>query len=138
MPPFAAGAALALGALSYLTRASDPAVVGWAERAGLGGVATIARGWRLAVHGAFTLPSWLSGSVADVAYAFALGALFADARPGLVLLALAAALAHEIAQGVHLVAGTFDPRDLVVLVVSFVLALSLFRPQRLLRRRISS
>jgi len=40
---YAAAAALFTGALCYLTRSSDPAVVGWADRCGFSLAASLAR-----------------------------------------------------------------------------------------------
>ena len=74
------------------------------------------------------LPAWFRGSASDVAYAFALGALLADAPATIVALGMIVVLGHEVAQGLGLVAGTFDPRDLAVLFVSFVIAQVAFRP----------
>ena len=67
-------------------------------------------------------------------------ALLADAPLALVALGLCVALGHEVAQGLGLVAGTFDPRDLAVLFLSFVVAQVAFRPalSTLRTKRISS
>ena len=76
------------------------------------------------------LPAWFRGSASDVAYAFALGALLADAPAAIVALGMIVVLGHEVAQGLGLVAGTFDPSDLLLLFVSFVFAQVAFRPLR--------
>lgn len=73
------------------------------------------------------LPAWFRGSASDVAYAFALGALLADAPAAIVALGMIVVLGHEVAQGLGLVAGTFDPSDLLLLFVSFVIAQVVFR-----------
>lgn len=137
----AALGALLVGGLSYLARPTDPAVVGWFDRAGLGALADIARVTRHAVYAHVHLPSWFRGSASDAAYAFALGALLADAPKAILALGLVVVLGHEIAQGLGLASGTFDPRDLAVLFVSFVFAQVLFRPAlfpALRAKRISS
>jgi hypothetical protein len=134
-------AALLAGGLLYLARPTDPAVFGWFDRAGLHPVAQLARSLRHAVYAHVHLPAWFRGSASDVAYAFALGALLADAPWLIVALGLIVVLGHEIAQGLGLVAGTFDARDLVVLFSSFVVAQVAFRPlgsSGLRSRRISS
>ena len=137
----AALAALLLGAVSYLARPTDPAIVGWLDRVHLGPLAALARVARHAVYAHVHLPSWFRGSASDAAYAFALGALLADAPKGIVALGMAVVLGHEIAQGPGLAAGTFDPRDLVVLFLSFLVAQVIFRPallSALRAKRISS
>lgn len=134
----AGGAALLVGVLLYLVRPSDPAVFGWLERAGLHPLAALARAVRQAAYAHVHLPGWFRGSASDAAYAFALGALLADAPWAISLLGLAVVLGHETAQGLGLAAGTFDPRDLVVLFASFALAQLAFRPLKLLSRRTSS
>jgi hypothetical protein len=138
--------ALLAGGLLYLARPTDPAVFGWLDRAGLHALAHLARSLRHAVYDHVHLPAWFRGSASDVAYAFALGALLADAPAAIVALGLVVVLGHEVAQGLGLAAGTFDPRDLLVLFVSFVAAQVAFRPLGLARshslrtrsRRISS
>jgi hypothetical protein len=124
----AALVALLLGALAYLARPTDPAVVAWLDRAGAHHLAGLARALRHAVHAHVHLPTWLRGSASDAAYAFALGALLADAPRSIVALGFAVVLGHELAQGLGLAAGTFDPADLAVLSLSFLLAQVLFRP----------
>ena len=120
-------ASLLVGGLLYLARPTDPAAFGWLDRAGLGPFAHLARALRHAVYAHLHLPAWLRGSASDVAYAFALGALLADAPRSIVALGLVVVLGHEVAQGLGLAAGTFDPSDLFVLFVSFVLAQVAFR-----------
>ena len=138
----AAGAtALLIGGLLYLARPTDPAVFGWFDRAGLRSVAQVARALRHVVYAHVHLPAWFRGSASDIAYAFALGALLADAPWTIAALGLVVVLGHEIAQGLGLAAGTFDSHDLIVLFVSFVGAQVAFRPlglSGLRSRRISS
>jgi hypothetical protein len=132
----AAGAlALLLGALLYLVRPTDPAFFGWLERAGVHPLAHLARAARHAAYAHVHLPAWFRGSASDAAYAFALGALLADAPWAIALLGLVVVLGHEAAQGLGLAAGTFDARDLAVLFVSFVIAQVAFRPLALSRLR---
>jgi hypothetical protein len=119
---------LALGGLFYLMRPTDPAAVRWLEHAGLGGLARAVHAVRAAVYHRVPLPGWVRGSFADGCYAFAVGAVFADGARAMLALGLAVALAHEVAQGLGLAAGTFDVADLVVLAVVYVLAVRLFRP----------
>ena len=120
-------AALVLGALLYLARPTDPAIFGWLDRVGLHPLAQLARALRHAVYAHLHLPAWFRGSASDVAYAFALGALLADAPPAIVGLGLFVVLGHEVAQGLGIVAGTFDIVDLALLFVSFVIAQVAFR-----------
>jgi len=120
--------ALLAGGLLYLARPTDPAVFGWFDRAGLHALAHLARALRHAVYAHVHLPAWFRGSASDVAYAFALGALLADAPASLVVLGMIVVLGHEVAQGLGLVAGTFDVADLALLFVSFVVAQVAFRP----------
>lgn len=137
----AALGALLIGALSYLARPTDPAIVGWFDRAGLGHLAGIARIARHAVYAHVHLPTWFRGSASDAAYAFALGALLADAPKAIVALGMVVVLGHEVAQGLGFASGTFDPRDLAVLFLSFVVAQVIFRPallSALRAKRISS
>jgi hypothetical protein len=136
----AALGALLLGALSYLARPTDPAVVGWFDRAHLAPVAWLARALRHAVYTHVHLPAWFRGSASDAAYAFALGALLSDAPRSIVALGLIVVLGHEVAQGLGLASGTFDPHDLVVLLVSYIFAQVVFRPALLpvREKRISS
>jgi hypothetical protein len=132
---------LLLGALLYLVRPTDPAVFGWLDRAGLRPLAQLARVFRHEAYAHVHLPAWFRGSASDAAYAFALGALLADAPWAIVGLGLLVVLGHETAQGLGLVAGTFDARDLVVLFAFFTLAQLVFRPLSLTKlrsRRISS
>jgi hypothetical protein len=124
----AAAIALLLGALLYLARPTDPAVIGWFDRVGLAPVAQLARALRHAVYSHVHLPAWFRGSASDIAYAFALGALLADASWALVGLGMIIVLGHEVGQGLGLVSGTFDSRDLIVLFVSFAVAVFTFRP----------
>lgn len=125
----AAGAvALLVGALLYLARPTDPAFFGWLDCAGLAPLAQLARAVRESCYAYVHLPAWFRGSASDTAYAFALGALLADAPWAIVALGLVVVLGHETAQGLGLAAGTFDPGDLVVLFVSFVIAQVAFRP----------
>jgi hypothetical protein len=119
---------LLFGAVLYLARPTDPAVVGWFDRAGLGPIGQLARALRHAVYSHVHLPAWFRGSASDIAYAFALGALLADAPWAIIGLGMIVVLGHEVGQGLGLVAGTFDPRDLFVLFASFVIALFTFRP----------
>jgi hypothetical protein len=133
--------ALLLGALLYLVRPTDPAFFGWLDRARLHPLAQLARAARHAAYAHVHLPAWFRGSASDAAYAFALGALLADAPFAIVALGLVVVLGHETAQGLGLAAGTFDARDLVVLFASFVIAQVAFRPlglPRLRSRRTSS
>ena len=127
----AAALALLVGGLLYLVRPTDPAIVGWFDRAGLGSLARLARSLRHVLYGHVQLPAWFRGSASDIAYAFALGAILADAPRAIVALGLAVVLGHEIAQGLGFAAGTFDPRDLLVHFVSFVIAWMTFRPSAL-------
>ena len=120
--------ALLAGGLLYLARPTDPAVFGWLDRAGLHTLAHLARALRHGVYVHVHLPAWFRGSASDVAYAFALGALLADAPARLVALGMLVVLGHEVAQGLGLVAGTFDVADLALLFVSFVVAQVAFRP----------
>jgi hypothetical protein len=120
--------ALFWGALLYLARPTDPAVIGWFDRAGLSPLAQTARALRHGVYAHVHLPAWFRGSASDFAYAFALGAILADAPWIIVALGVIVVLGHETAQGLGLAAGTFDPRDLVVLFVSFASAQVAFRP----------
>ena len=135
-----AGGALFLGGILYLARPTDPAVIAWLERAGVHSLAQIARAARHAIHAHVSLPGWFRGSASDAAYALALGALLADAPLAIVALGLVVVLGHEVAQGLGLLAGTFDPADLAVLFFSFALAQVVFRPVALGARtkRISS
>jgi hypothetical protein len=119
--------ALLAGGLLYLARPTDPAVFGWLDR-GLHPLAQVARALRHAVYAHVHLPAWFRGSASDVAYAFALGALLADAPASLVALGMIVVLGHEVAQGLGLVAGTFDVADLALLFVSFIGAQVAFRP----------
>jgi hypothetical protein len=125
----AGGAALLVGALLYLVRPTDPAAFGWLDRLGLHPLAQLARAARHAAYAHVHLPAWFRGSASDAAYAFALGALLADAPWAIAALGLVVVLGHETAQGLGLVAGTFDPRDLVVLFTSFALAQLALRPR---------
>jgi len=129
----AAGVALALGALLYFVRPTDPAVFGWLDRAGLHPLAQIARALRHAAYAHVHLPAWFRGSASDFAYAFALGALLADAPWLIVAIGMMVVLGHEVAQGLGFAAGTFDPRDLAVLFFSFTFAQIIFRPEALSR-----
>lgn len=129
----AAGVALSLGALLYFVRPTDPAVFGWLDRAGLHPLAQIARGLRHAAYAHAHLPAWFRGSASDFAYAFALGALLADAPRVIVAIGLFVVLGHEVAQGLGIAAGTFDPRDLAILFSSFTFAQIIFRPEALYR-----
>jgi hypothetical protein len=126
---------LLVGALLYLVRPTDPALFGWLERSGALPLAQLARAVRHACYAHVHLPAWFRGSASDAAYAFALGALLADAPWAIVALGLAVVLGHETAQGLGLVAGTFDARDLVVLFVSFAIAQLAFRPGALPKLR---
>lgn len=137
----AALVALLAGALCYLARPTDPAVVGWLERVGLGTVASLVRALRHTIYSHVHLPSWFRGSASDAAYAFALGALLADAPRPIVMLGMVVVLGHEVAQGLGLAAGTFDVADLLVLFVSYNVALVALRPaplDALRAKRISS
>ena len=126
--------ALFAGGLLYLARPTDPAVFGWLDRSGLHVLAHLARALRHSVYAHVHLPAWFRGSASDVAYAFALGALLADAPITIVALGMVIVLGHEIAQGLGLAAGTFDPRDLVLLFVSFAFAQVALRPRHHLKR----
>jgi len=130
--------ALLVGGLLYLARPTDPAVFGWLDRAGLRTLAQLARALRHAVYAHVNLPAWFRGSASDVAYAFALGALLADAPKAIVALGLIVVLGHEVAQGLGLAAGTFDPSDLLLLFVSFVIAQVAFRRLGLTKLRVPS
>lgn len=121
-------AALFVGGILYLARPTDPAAFGWLDRAGLHTLSQLASATRHAVYANVHLPAWFRGSASDAAYAIALGALLADAPLAIVALGLAVVLGHEVAQGLGLAAGTFDPADLAVLFFSFVLAVFAFRP----------
>jgi hypothetical protein len=116
-----AACALLGGALVYLTRPVDPVAVAWLDGFGLHGVAALFREARAMVHASVTLPSWLRGSASDFAWAFALGIVLGRAPPRVRALGLALALAHEVAQLLRLVPGTFDPIDLAVLFCAFLL-----------------
>lgn len=118
---------LLVGALLYLARKTEPAVLAWLDHVGLERVATVLRAARAIVRAHIHLPAWFLGSASDAAWAFALGVILADASPALVTCGFAVALGHEIGQGLGVFAGTFDPFDLAVLAASFVLALALFR-----------
>jgi hypothetical protein len=131
----AAVVALFFGGLLYLARPTDPAVFGWLDRVQLAGLAQTARALRHAVYAHVNLPGWFRGSASDFAYAFALGALLADAPRVIVALGIVVVLGHEIAQGLGLAAGTFDASDLVVLFLSFLLAQLAFRRIALTPRR---
>jgi hypothetical protein len=111
-----------LGVLPYLARGTDPAIVGWFDGLGLSSLAGLTRVARQTVHAHVHLPGWFNGAASDAAFAFALGALLADAPFAIVVLGLFVVLGHEVAQGLGLVAGTFDVGDLVVLVTSFIVA----------------
>jgi len=74
MARWVALAALICGALLYLTRESDPAVVGWLDRVGFAPLAELARAARHAVHAHVHLPAWFRGSASDAAFGLALGA----------------------------------------------------------------
>lgn len=74
------------------------------------------------------LPHVVLDTAPDLAWSFALGALLAivwrgrhaRARAVWCVLGLAFALGYEVAQGWHLVPGTFDPFDLVAEAVGYV------------------
>jgi hypothetical protein len=122
-----AGVVLAVGALLYLARPVDPAAIGWIDHAGFATIAGAARGLRALVWAHVDLPAWFRGSASDAAFAFALGAILADAPLVLVGVGAAVVLGHEIAQGLGLAAGTFDLRDLFVLALSYSIAQIIFR-----------
>jgi hypothetical protein len=126
--------ALLIGGLLYLARPTDPAVFGWLDRSGLHVLAQLARALRHAVYAHVHLPAWFRGSASDVAYAFALGALLADAPVAIVALGMLVVLGHEVAQGLGVAAGTFDPRDLGLLFVSFAFAQVALRPRHHFKR----
>jgi hypothetical protein len=124
-----AAGTLLLGGLLYLARPTDPVALGWLDRAGLEGLAGGIRLARESVSLHVQLPAWFRGSASDFAYAFSLGVLLANAPRRVLALALIVVLGHEIAQGLGIVAGTFDVADLAVLCGAFALALFLFRPR---------
>lgn len=113
---------LLVGSLSYLARGTDPEAFRWLSAAGAGAVARGLHDLRVLVSGALQLPGWFLGGFADFTYAFALGAWFARAPFRTRSLAFVFALGHELLQGAHLVPGTFDPWDVVVLTTGFLLA----------------
>jgi hypothetical protein len=123
--------ALGGGALPYFARPVDPVAIHWL---GAAGCSTLARELHAARVWGFAhvlLPAWLRGAASDAAYAFAVGALVARApRPVLAAGALFA-VAHELAQGLGLVDGTFDSIDLVVLVGFFALGAFVLWPREL-------
>jgi hypothetical protein len=83
-----------------------------------------------------SLPAWIRGSASDAAYAFSIGAVFADSRGATLAMAFVVALGHEVAQGLGLASGTFDVFDLVVLFAFFAFALFLFRARPAIRAQL--
>ena len=124
-----AAAVLLTGALAYFARPIDPVAIAWVEHAGLESLARGLHRAREHVYAHVHLPGWFRGAASDFAYAFSLGVLLGNAPRGVIAVGLVVVLSHEIAQGLGLVAGTFDVVDLVVLCVGFGLALFLFRPR---------
>lgn len=124
-----AAAVLLLGSLAYLARPTDPAAVGWLAHAGLGRLADAVHATRQYVYAHVPLPPWIRGSISDFSYAFAVGLVFGNGSERMLVLGFMLALAHEIAQGFGLTAGTFDVVDLAVLAAAYVLAVGLFRPR---------
>jgi hypothetical protein len=124
-----AAAVLLAGGLLYLVRPTDPAAVRWLEQAHLGFLADAVRATRAFVYARAPLPGWLRGSASDFAYAFAIGIVFGNGSRRMVALGVAVALAHEMAQGLGVVGGTFDVVDLGVLTAAYALAILLFRPR---------
>lgn len=124
-----AAAVLLLGSLAYLARPTDPAAVAWLSHAGLGRLADAIHATRQCVYAHAPLPSWFRGSISDFSYAFAVGLVFGSGSRWMLALGFVLALAHEIAQGLGLTAGTFDVVDLTVLAAAYVLAVWLFRPR---------
>ncbi|MDB4942865.1 MAG: hypothetical protein JWP97_2399, partial [Labilithrix sp.] len=125
----AAGGALLVGGLLYLGGPRDPAAVSWAAHAGLVGFAHGVTELRHAVFAAVAAPAWLRGSASDLAYAFALGAIFSGTGARMLAAGLAFALAHEAGQAAGVFEGTFDVVDLCVLTAGFLGAAFLFRPR---------
>ncbi len=121
---------LFVGALLYLARPIEPAILGSMDRAGLVPASDLVRVVRRLVCARIALPGWLHGAASDGAYAFALGALLADAVGWVVGAGLTVVLGHEFAQGLGLVHGTFDPFDLAILSLSFLAAQFTFRSSR--------
>jgi len=115
------------GALVYLTRSRDAVIVDWIDRTGAHSIASWLVRERIMIHHSLPLPGWFNGAAADAAYSFALGCVVARASRLVRGCGLLVAVGHEVAQGMDLVPGTFDPADLVVLALTFVLALRLFR-----------
>lgn len=122
-------AVLAAGAALYLTRANDPVVVEWLDDVGLPSVAGSLRVARVFVHAHVSVPSAVRSFFSDAAWAFAFGTILADAPRAILALGSVVLVGHELAQGLGLVAGTFDLVDLVVLGGGFVTAVALFRPR---------
>ena len=118
---------LSFGALVYLARPTDPSAVRWAEEGGLGQLAECVHHAREVVHARVHLPAWFMGAASDATFGIAVGAAFARAPSAVVILGAFAAIAHEIAQGLRIVPGTFDAYDLMVLTVGYTLSVALFR-----------
>lgn len=81
-----------------------------------------ARMWTLAV--APRIPSLVDDVAPDFLWAFAVGGMlraFVGTRAWFVI-GLASVIGYEVAQGWHLVGGTFDPKDLAAQVLGFGLA----------------
>lgn len=116
---------LLVGALSYFARSTDPEMFRWLDAAGAGAVSRALHAARVAGSSVVHLPGWLLGAFADFTYAFALGAWFSRASFRTRSLAFVVAVGHELLQGARIVPGTFDPWDVVVLTIAFLLASAL-------------
>ena len=112
-----AAAALLVGAASYLVRPSEIAIFGWPLVSGpLGSVRAAAAPLRGVV------PAAVLGVLPDVAWAVALALILTRLRAsaGWLTAGFALCAGWEIAQGLRLVAGTFDVADLVASSAAYV------------------
>lgn len=127
---------LALGTLAYAAfrsrgGGSDVPIVGWLARAGATDAAR-------ATVGRAPVPRAIAGALPDLAWAWAFGAAVSlvwrsqparAAAPWLAAGALAA-IGTEAAQGVGLVAGTFDVVDVAAIAVGYALGAVVARRRR--------
>jgi len=113
---------LLIGALSYFARTTDPEMFRWLDTIGAGAVSRALSATRIACSSSVHVPSWFLGGFADFTYAFALGAWFSRSSFRTRSLAFVFAVGHELLQGARIVPGTFDPWDVVVLTLGFLLA----------------
>ncbi len=124
-----AGLVLAAGASLYLFRADDTRLVPLLRRGGLPTLADGLHALRCALHASVQLPAPVLGSGADLAFGLALGMVLVDAGAAIQVAGAVLVAAVELLQLPAFAAvlpGTFDPLDLVVSSLGYVLGLSLF------------